>query len=61
MNYLHDLFEHRGYLYLNQVYETLGVEWNPDDNNIYWRTDGTYSITWEFKPAENGDVLITIH
>lgn len=61
MKYLHDLFTQRGYLYLNQIYESLGAEWNPDDNNIYWRTDGTYSIAWEFKPMENGDVMITIH
>lgn len=24
---------HKGYIYLNQIYDILGVEWNPDDVN----------------------------
>lgn len=28
-----------GYLYLNQIYETLGVAWNPDNENICYRKE----------------------
>lgn len=28
-----DLFKIRGYLYVNDIYETLGVEWNPEWEN----------------------------
>ena len=27
----------RGYLYLNEVYETLGISWNPDDENVCFK------------------------
>ena len=28
--YFQDIFMTRGYLYLNYIYERLGVKWNPD-------------------------------
>ena len=29
-NYIKDLYSFRGYVYLNQIYETLGIEWEPE-------------------------------
>lgn len=31
---LMDLLKYRGYVYLNQVYETLGVRWYPSEHNV---------------------------
>ena len=27
----------RGYLYLNEIYEALGIAWNPDDENVCFK------------------------
>lgn len=32
-------FQYHGYLYLNQVYERLGVKWNPCDANAVFIND----------------------
>jgi hypothetical protein len=32
-NHINGIISHRGYIYLNQICEALGVEWNPDDDN----------------------------
>lgn len=34
-----DLFNARGYLYLNQMYEDLRQKWNPDEINICFKRD----------------------
>jgi hypothetical protein len=57
--YLKDLFEARGYMYLNQICEHFGVEWNPDNYNLlYSANDGP--IGFEFEPADENNVLIHI-
>lgn len=33
-NYINDLLKAKGYIYLNQIYEMLGVEWDPKRENI---------------------------
>ena len=35
--YLNDLLKTRGYIYLNTIYETLGIKWDPDRNNVCFR------------------------
>ena len=58
-NYCKDLLNSRGYIYLNQIYELFGVDWDPDMiNNLYLSRDG--QITFEFEPVENGNILIRI-
>lgn len=32
-NYFNDVLKVRGYIYLNTIYEMLGLKWNPDWNN----------------------------
>lgn len=60
MNFLSDIFNYRGYIYLNQVYEYLGAAWNPDFENICYRSDGT-GLPYEIKHIEDADFMITIH
>lgn len=36
--HINDVIRARGYIYLNQIYEELGCEWNPDDRNVCVRT-----------------------
>lgn len=40
--FLMRVFKLRGYLYLNQVYERFGIEWNPDNENILIRYNECY-------------------
>ena len=35
--YLNSKLEHRGYIYLNEIYNELGVAWNPDWENLCLR------------------------
>lgn len=35
--HLTNVLKWRGYVYLNQVYEHVGVSWNPDDDNPVFR------------------------
>ena len=58
-SYLKELLALRGYLYLSQVYETLGAAWNPDDENVCYRKDDRFNV--EILPAENGTYMITIN
>lgn len=32
-NNINDILKHRGYIYLNQIYELLGCSWDPDVRN----------------------------
>lgn len=32
--YLNDLLKVRGYIYLNRIYEELGMKWNPEWDNL---------------------------
>ena len=32
-DYIRDLIKNRGYIYLNQIYEILGIKWEPKYEN----------------------------
>ena len=34
MDYIRDLVKHRGYVYLNQIYEILGAKWDTRIDNL---------------------------
>ena len=36
---LEELFNVRGYIYLNQIYEYFGVKWDPNDENYCYTID----------------------
>ena len=33
LRFIKQIYAHRGYVYLNEVYECLGMKWNPNDEN----------------------------
>ena len=62
--YLNECIRHGGCVYLNQIYEKLGVEWNPDDENPCIRNDGVDRISFiQFETFDkpNNSLLIHIH
>lgn len=50
IDYLRNKYNARGYLYLNEIYESLGIAWNPDDENVCFKKPWSFSI-W-FEPIE---------
>ena len=57
--YLMDLFNRRGYMYLDRIYEEFGIGWNPGMvNSLYLEKSGPLVI--EFEPIEDGRILIHI-
>ena len=57
-NYLKEQLKHRGYLYLNDIYETLGVKWDPNKVNLCFRDE--HDIDFEIVKVETLDYLIGI-
>lgn len=55
--YFTDLLLNRGYVYLNEIYERLGAEWDPNKENICWHGR---PIWIEFKPFAEYDFIIKI-
>ena len=55
--YILETLSRRGYMYLNEIYETLGAKWNPNDENICWHGR---PIWFEFEPAEGSDFVVKI-
>ena len=61
---MNDIIRRRGYMYLNQVYEYLGVEWNPDDENPCFkrdRIDRQNFIQFDIFGEPNNSFLVHIH
>lgn len=62
-NYLNETIRHRGYVYLNQICEQLGVEWDPDEVNLCVRNDGidrTSFIQFEISHHPMNSILVNI-
>ena len=47
-DFFREIIRQRGYLYLNQIYEYLGVKWNPDEENVCYKDLGEFHIGWGF-------------
>jgi len=61
--YLNDLIEARGYLYANEVYESLGLKWNPEwENELYLYNEKyrPYVIQFEVFPKGDDGYLIQL-
>ena len=54
-----DLVKLQGYLYLNRVYEYLGMNWNPDNENLCFRKDNG-PIKFDYELTEENTYSITI-
>lgn len=53
--YINDLFKVRGYMYMNYIYETFGVEWNPRWENLCFIYDGRPIV---FNTQNNDDGFV---
>lgn len=58
--HMNDFIRHRGYIYLNQICEELGVRWNPDDENPCVRNDGSFVRLWLSSKSDDNSILIHI-
>lgn len=60
--YMDDLIRHRGYVYLNEVYEQLGIKWNPEDVNPYIKNDGVSRLAFiQFEVFAMPDNAFLVH
>lgn len=62
-DHINDLIQYRGYIYLNQIYEMLGVRWDPKNENpcIENHSCGRkIFVYFEVYCKQNGTILITI-
>lgn len=58
--HLEDLLKFQGYLYLNRVYEYLGMNWNPDNENICFRKEnGPAEFNYELTEENTYKITIT--
>lgn len=62
--YINDMIRSRGYIYLNQIYEALDIEWNPEYENPCIKRGNANLIRFiEFEIFDQPDnsILIMIH
>ena len=63
--YFNDFIRTRGYIYLNQIYEALGLRWDPDKENILFK--GNKKTSYYPHPGRllleyfHGSELLLIH
>lgn len=52
-----------GYVYLNDIYEHLGIKWNPDNENLCFknRESDRWPKYWNIRKCKDGSWNITIH
>lgn len=51
-DYIRDLIKNRGYMYLNQIYEILGIKWEPKyENRCIEDAYFTVVIGWDCKQS----------
>lgn len=56
-DYIKEVLMQRGYIYLNQIYECLGAQWNPNLVNVCYRsTSGP--IEFEFEPISDVKAIL---
>lgn len=60
MRYLNDLLKARGYVYMNNIYENLGLAWNPFWENSCIIIDDCKCIKFDIRSVKDGfNVTIT--
>lgn len=62
-NYLNDIIKRKGYIYLNEICERLGMGWNPDDENPcvkYNKARGVGDLEFDVVAQPDNAVLINI-
>lgn len=51
LEYWKDCLTCRGYIYLDKIYESLGISWDPDDENVCYRKGE--NVEFSFKECED--------
>lgn len=59
-NYLNSLLEHRGYVYLNQVYEELHLPWDPKKENRCYNHRNGDRIKFDIRKENQGINILNI-
>ena len=59
-NYLNDLLEHRGYVYLNQIYEELHLPWDPKKENRCYNRENGDRIEFDIRKEKQGINILNI-
>lgn len=61
-NYFQRLLQIRGYVYLNQICEYLGAEWDPGNDNPCIRCDDYHAgeIRFDILPLSDGSYFVYI-
>lgn len=59
IGYLKEKFTCRGYMYLNEIHDALGIKWNPDDINLCYRAEDGLNI--EYESAGENEFVIKIY
>ena len=52
--YVNDLLKYRGYVYINQIYEALGVKWDTERENLCCKYNGGNHIDFNVQSVEDG-------
>lgn len=46
---LYGLFNVRGYMYLNDIYERFGIAWDPHElNECFIKGSNSFGLSWEY-------------
>lgn len=46
--FLYGLFDVRGYMYLNDIYEQFGIAWDPHEyNECFIKGSNSFGLSWE--------------
>lgn len=60
--FINNTIRSRGYIYLNQIFERLGLKWNPDDANPCIKDDGVMRLNFvEFETFEFPNYVLGVN
>lgn len=60
LDHINGIIKNRGYIYLNQIYETLGAKWNPDWDNPCVRHDEKLIVNFSSTVTFEERILVEI-
>ena len=52
--HLNNLLTHRGYVYLNEIYDAFGVKWDPKDENVCCIYENNNCIRFDTRSIDDG-------
>lgn len=55
------MLQKRGYVYLNQLYESIGVEWSPENENTCFKIGEYSSVTFSIRRLHDETYGVSIN